>query len=123
MINFGKYLKDIRKNRCLTLRSVEKQSGVSNAYLSQIESGKRKCPSIEILKKLAIVYQISLNELLQKAGYIEIETDIEKYIIERIRNDPTLKYILKIYTEKLSEYNKNLLKEYVVFLLAKEGSN
>ena len=45
MANYGEFLKSARKAKRLTLREVEQKTGISNAYLSQLESGKVKQPS------------------------------------------------------------------------------
>lgn len=63
------YLRNIRKQRGLSLKKVEKAAGVSNAYLSQLERGRRNPPHPDILKKLAKVYEVPLTELLSAAGY------------------------------------------------------
>ncbi|MDQ3232571.1 MAG: helix-turn-helix transcriptional regulator [Pseudobdellovibrionaceae bacterium] len=41
MTNLGLHLKEVRKEKGLSLRDVERRSGYSNSFLSQIESGKR----------------------------------------------------------------------------------
>jgi transcriptional regulator with XRE-family HTH domain len=51
------------------LREVEERTGISNAYLSQIESGRIKEPSPRILHRLADLYGESYAELLELAGY------------------------------------------------------
>ena len=56
----GKYLKELRLINKLTLREVEKITGISNAYLSQVERGKRSVPTIKILRKLAHVYNVQI---------------------------------------------------------------
>lgn len=72
MEDFGKYMKTLRENQRLSLREVEQIAGVSNAYLSLIESGKRKNPPTPmILQKLAKVYGIPYTELLIQAGYLK----------------------------------------------------
>ncbi len=53
----------------ITLRQAEERSGVSNAFISQIESGKVKEPSPVILYKLARAYEVPYDSLMQKAGY------------------------------------------------------
>lgn len=68
--DFGKYLKEIRLKKGLTLRDIEKKSGVSNAYLSQVENGKRNAPTPDILMKIHEVLGVSYDELMEKAGYI-----------------------------------------------------
>ncbi|MEN6462217.1 MAG: S24 family peptidase [Syntrophomonas sp.] len=70
-INFGKYLKGLRDERGLTLRQVQIQSGVSDSYLSQLETGQRGIPSPEFIKKLAPVYDVTYKEMLVAAGYLQ----------------------------------------------------
>jgi transcriptional regulator with XRE-family HTH domain len=65
----GQLLKKTREDRGYTLREVEELSGVSNAYLSQMESDKIKRPSPVWLHKLADTYEISYSTLLGLAGY------------------------------------------------------
>ena len=50
-----------------TLRQLEADTGISNAYLSNIESGAKR-PGVKILSKLAAYYRYPLGELLQAAG-------------------------------------------------------
>jgi SOS regulatory protein LexA len=67
---FGEYLKQLRNERRLSLRQLEKLSGVSNAYLSLLERGKKGIPSPDILKKIHGPLDVSYDELMEKAGYI-----------------------------------------------------
>lgn len=69
----GKYLQSVRENKQLSLRAVEKAVGISNAYLSQLESGKIKQPSPSILHKLTELYEISYSEIMKLAGYPVLE--------------------------------------------------
>lgn len=68
-ITLGDFLKAGRHAKKLSLRDVEREVDISNAYLSQLESGKIKKPSPNILHKLASLYAISYRELMQLAGY------------------------------------------------------
>lgn len=70
--SFGIYLKELRVLSGLSLREVEKATNkaVSNAYISQIESGKIETPSPHILDKLAAVYGVPHREIMEAAGYI-----------------------------------------------------
>ena len=54
---------------------MEEETGVSNSYLSQLESGKIAKPSPQILKKLANFYSISYNWLMDLAGHPAITTE------------------------------------------------
>lgn len=69
MENYGEYFKALRESKQLTLREVEKATEVSNAYLSQLESGKIKQPSPLTLHKLATFYGVSYEILMEKVGY------------------------------------------------------
>lgn len=71
-LTLGQYLASIRRDRRLSLRTVEEKTKkqVSNAYLSQIENDQIKQPSPHILNALADLYEISLEGLMEMAGYI-----------------------------------------------------
>ena len=70
--SFGIFLKTLRESSKLTLRDVERASNgtVSNPYLSQLENGKIKKPSPNILHKLAEIYGSPYATLMERAGYI-----------------------------------------------------
>ena len=68
-MQLGTYLKQARENASLTLRKVEKQAGISNSYLSQIENNKIKNPSPKLLFSLAELYHVEYDFLLELAGY------------------------------------------------------
>lgn len=69
MENYGDYIKALRESKGFTLREVEKKTEVSNAYLSQLESGKIKQPSPTMLFKLAELYGVKYEVLMEKVGY------------------------------------------------------
>ena len=68
----NQYLASIRHDRQMSLRQVEEASNkeVSNAYLSQLETGKIQQPSPTVLRKLADVYKIDYMQLMNLAGYL-----------------------------------------------------
>jgi transcriptional regulator with XRE-family HTH domain len=67
--SLGPFLRAARERRSLTLRAVERAIGVSNAYLSQLESGKIRQPSPLVLHKLAGLYEVPYAVMLEQAGY------------------------------------------------------
>lgn len=67
--NYGQYFKALRESAGYTLREVEKLTDISNAYLSQLESGKVKQPSPNTLFKLSEVYKVTYSTLMEKVGY------------------------------------------------------
>ena len=70
--DIGQVLKRLRGDT--SLRGVQRLTGISNAYLSQIEKGLRQ-PGPKLLKRLAALYGVGLQELLKKAGYLDREGD------------------------------------------------
>ena len=53
--------KEWRVMRDFTLRQVEKQTGISNCYLSQLETGKVNKPSFDVVVKLLRLYLVELT--------------------------------------------------------------
>ena len=58
-MTLGEKLKQIRNQNGSTLREVEETTGISNAYLSQLERGRAKNPSMKVLFKLADFYGVA----------------------------------------------------------------
>ena len=106
--NFGHFLKSLRDRQRMSLRDVEKESGVSNPYIAQIEKGDRPPPRPEILRKLAGVYKVTVRELFMRAGYLD-EPEVTATEEERIEaafqyvlSDPDYKLGTRIRGESLS---------------------
>ncbi|TFH25053.1 MAG: XRE family transcriptional regulator [Myxococcales bacterium] len=68
----GAVLADLRAAKGFSLREVEEATGkaVSNAYLSQLENGKIRKPSPNVLHSLSEVYAVPYETLMEKAGYL-----------------------------------------------------
>ena len=69
MEKISRALKNAREKQNLTLRKVQEITGISSAYLSQVESGKIKKPSPSMLYKLADCYNVKYESLLELTGY------------------------------------------------------
>lgn len=68
-MDLGEYLRNARQNKKMSLRAVEKETGISNPYLSQLESGKIQQPSPTVLHKLADLLGIDYSTAMRLAGY------------------------------------------------------
>lgn len=68
----GAYLRSLRNGLKLSLRDVEEATNkeVSNAYLSQLETGKIGKPSPNVLFTLATLYGVSYSKIMERAGYV-----------------------------------------------------
>lgn len=70
-MSLAKVLADIRKLRGHSLRIVEDATGISNAYLSQLERGDAQKPSPDKLQALAKFYDVPYEDLMRAAGYLK----------------------------------------------------
>ena len=73
--HLGQVLRRLRSNKDLSLRHASTNANFSLTYLWQIEKGQRK-PSADILKRLALVYDVTVEYLLEIAGYLETDEAI-----------------------------------------------
>ncbi len=98
---FGQYLQATRNRLGLSLRAVEDATGISNAYLSQLEQGRIKQPSPLILHKLSELYKIPYADLFRLVGYPVIDDTTNSEIVGQFsRIGP----ITKEEEESLAEY-------------------
>jgi len=115
MNELGNYLLNVRKDRRLSLKKVEQLAGVSNAYLSQLERGRRNPPHPDILKKLAKAYEVPLNELLDAAGYLEEQKGTARRDVEQafqhVISDPRYKHGTRLKGSALSLEAKRFIVE------------
>lgn len=109
--SLGPFLRTARERCNLTLRAVERTAEVSNAYLSQLESGKIRQPSPLILHKLAELYEVPYTLMLEQAGYpapTEASSSAAPMIVDS-RLGP------------MNHDEESALKEYLDFLRSRRG--
>jgi transcriptional regulator with XRE-family HTH domain len=69
MSELGSVLKRAREEAGLSLREVEKRTGIRNAHLSQVETGAIAKPEMAMLWDLAALYRLDYSDLLAHSGY------------------------------------------------------
>jgi transcriptional regulator with XRE-family HTH domain len=52
----------------MSLRDVERRTGIGNAHLSQLETGTIARPEPALIWELAVLYELDFAELLELAG-------------------------------------------------------
>lgn len=97
----GIQLKRFRLICLLTLRQVEDITGISNSYLSQLETGKIKRPSVNAIYKLSELYNVDINKLLHLAGFV---TEIQHKKWQLFTSEISSMNITKEEEEKLINY-------------------
>lgn len=82
MKKFGDEIKKLRKDKNISIRKLGELSGISHAYISQIENGKRGNPKPDLIKKLAKALDVRYVDLLIKAGHLPEMDENKKKRIE-----------------------------------------
>lgn len=108
METLGSVLKQRRQELRYSLREVAEKAGISNPYLSQIENHKITSPSPSVLKKLAELYSVSYNKLLELAGHpttgdteaIALRTSAGSHPISKEEGKELLEYLQFIRTRR-----------------------
>lgn len=96
----GRNIQEIRKRKGLTLTQLAANAGISKSYLSNIERGVNQNPSIEVLKRLAVVLNADLKTLLRVQENIEPDHKLNQELIELIEELKTT----VIDKEQMDEY-------------------
>lgn len=119
----GQYLWDLRHAAKMSLREVEEAADVSNAYVSQLETGKIAKPSPDVLHRLAEAYAArlpkkgpvtsSFEKMMELAGHILPE---KKKPAARAGRLPTFA------SEELTAEEEDELLKYLAFLRMRKGS-
>ena len=60
----GKMLKQRRKEKPMTQAALAEKVGVSQTYIAKLESGDKKNPTVDLLKKIAKALGVPVAELL-----------------------------------------------------------
>jgi transcriptional regulator with XRE-family HTH domain len=82
-LNFGQFIRKERMALGLSLSGVATELKCSAPYLSLLENGKQK-PSEEMIKKLAIFFEVDIIELKKRVSIIDIENTLRKIPAEHI---------------------------------------
>ena len=130
--DFANYLKEVRKNKKITLVDLAKIAGTSNSYLSQLENAKRNPPKPDLLKNIAAGLarhdtneaHTLYEELMKKAGYIP--DDAGFHLVKDEESADFLKGVLKvdeIMIDKLQSENEELKSKITLDKLITPGDS
>ena len=68
----GERLKALREERGMTLDDLERQTGVSKGYLSQLERGEKTNPGVKLVERVADGLGVGVSELIDgPRSYVE----------------------------------------------------
>jgi transcriptional regulator with XRE-family HTH domain len=104
----GAILKRARVHKGLSLRDVERRTGVPNAHLSQIERGVIRKPDPAIIFELTSAYGLDFALLAEWAGYLGKRHDsssgmLEALVREFVNLDPVKQAEALAFVEELNK--------------------
>lgn len=124
--NLGGLLRKARKEKELTLRKVEEKTGISYSYLSQLESGERSAPGLDVLGTLFSLYGLPLEKIQDFKHYDLVVPIGNKIFIGQIKaNAKTnlqkkrVEHVTRCFMD-LSEEGQEELLNFLEYLLKKE---
>lgn len=118
--DLARRLSQLRKLKGASLRDVEAETGISNAYLSQLERGVAAQPAPEKLRRLADFYGIPYETLLSAAGYLDQLPATPSFIGATAEPMPPL--LDAISTANLSEEEQEMVIDYIAFIRSRKKS-
>lgn len=84
-MNFGHAIRKIRNEKGTRQNFVAEKAGISNEYLSNIESGAKK-PTMKVLEKIAAALGVSAAYLLVSAVEDNIDSDVSTEKVDDLKN-------------------------------------
>lgn len=104
MTDFGELLKSLRSSAGLTQKQLAEKLGISKNAVSYYENSLR-CPSVDILIRLARVFHVSADHLLG------LDRDIQAFDLSLLTEDERefLRYVYRFLCEKETECDKTAL--------------
>jgi transcriptional regulator with XRE-family HTH domain len=99
-VPIGEVIREARLKAGMTLRDVERLTGIDPSQLSQIELGKRQDPGFSTTARIAEGLGLSLDALAAKAGMLSKATGGD------VKVDPRAKYSLES-TNALAEAERH----------------
>jgi len=136
----GERLREVRTDKGLSLRDVERKSGVNSGYLSQLERDEIASPGPATLQKLAAAYGEPPSVLMLWAGYIERddaglapnakralsmlgedfteeELRVMKAVLDTLRNKAGFASVPHRTDRPLTDVDRRLIREHALALL------
>ena len=131
----GSYVREKRNEKGMSQRELANASGISNADISRLESGKRKASSPAVLKAIAKALNVPVETLLEKAGIIEEGKQHVDKALEEIGDMPvssvgqssvqqnrSIEEQTFISVSDLTDDEIADIKKYIEFIKSKRGS-
>lgn len=91
----GKKVRELRKANNLTMSELAKKSGTASSYISDLENGKIKNPSINKIEKIAEALGVSLGELRENNKVIDLTDPKTREALSKIPKETLIEDLKK----------------------------
>ena len=116
--SLGKTLKQFREMMGLTLREVQKETGISNAYISQIENGSVNMPTPNKLFKLSETLNIPFDDLMRLAGHVVPKVNEKGETVKKLTNVQTF-----LSSTDLTDKEEEQLVDFIKYLRSRRNKS
>lgn len=106
----------MRNSLGISLSQLSEETGISCSYLTRLESGKRKSPSIGVIIRLSEFFGLRIDNFLYGVSGFEssyFEPIAEELVSQSITNE----------NKKFNEYQKQLLVKIIGFIINIDWTN
>ena len=100
----GEKIKQLRKEKRMSISELAEKAGVAKSYLSSIERNLQSNPSIQFIEKISQVLDVSVNDIIIEKDSI-VETELDSGWIEII-NEAMKSGVSKAQFKEYLEFNK-----------------
>lgn len=111
---FGKRLRELRKQKNLTMKDLGKKFGLAESTISGYENGTRT-PDLETIQKFATFFDVSMDYLVKGTeahegiGQANL-SDEEREFLEILRTDPDSSSFFYDYSKAPEEQRREMIK-------------
>lgn len=102
---FGSYLRELRKQRDLSLRQLAEDAGIDFTYLSKVETNKIPPPSEDAIMRLADALGADADELLSLAR--KVDRTLHEFLV----TEPDAPKLLRAWRDGRIEEAKKIIDE------------
>lgn len=101
---FGSHLRELRKQKDLSLRQLAEDAGIDFTYLSKVETNKIPPPSEEAIARLAAALRADLDELLSLAR--KVDKNLHDFLV----TEPNAPRLLRAWKDGRIEDAKKIIE-------------
>ena len=121
MTPLGTKLRELRAERGVTLKEMAQAIGVSSAYLSALEHGRRGRPSWYLIQRIITFFNVIWDEAEEIERLAAISHP--RVVIDTAGLDPLATELANILADRISTLDRSVLEEMVGCLGGKSRGN